>query len=41
MQRRFVLSPLAELIPDYRFPGYDVSLDVLLAQSPDLVMSIW
>jgi 2-amino-4-hydroxy-6-hydroxymethyldihydropteridine diphosphokinase len=26
MQRRFVLSPLAELIPDYRFPGYDVSL---------------
>lgn len=34
-QRLFVLMPLRELEPDYRFSGIDKSLDELIAEAPD------
>lgn len=34
-QRRFVLLPLKEVEPDYRFPGRPESLDELISQAPD------
>ena len=34
-QRRFVLEPLAELLPNYVLPGFDVSVHELLLLLPD------
>ncbi|MBT4162756.1 MAG: 2-amino-4-hydroxy-6-hydroxymethyldihydropteridine diphosphokinase [Gammaproteobacteria bacterium] len=33
-ERRFVLLPLKEVVPDYRFPGVDSSINALIASAP-------
>jgi len=41
-QRRFVLAPLAEIEPDFRLPGQDLTISQLLArlQSNDVVQRL-
>ena len=37
-ERRFVLGPLGEVLPDYRFPHRSESVEALLALAPDDVV---
>lgn len=39
--RRFVLQPLQDIAPEFRFPGIDLPLNVLIRQAPSLEISPW
>jgi len=39
--RRFVLEPLITLLPDFRFPNSDLSLETLISRAPPLDMALW
>jgi 2-amino-4-hydroxy-6-hydroxymethyldihydropteridine diphosphokinase len=40
-QRQFVMVPLQEICPDFRFPGMDQSLPALVNQAPVLRLEKW
>ena len=41
IDRRFVLIPLMEVAPDYRFPGETLDLEALTERAPELDVRLW
>jgi len=41
LDRRFVLQPLQDIAPEFRFPGINEGLGVLIQRAPSLVIALW
>ena len=41
LDRRFVLQPLQDIAPAFRFPGINEGLSVLIQRAPSLVIALW
>jgi 2-amino-4-hydroxy-6-hydroxymethyldihydropteridine diphosphokinase len=41
LDRRFVLQPLQDIAPEFRFPGNNEGLSILIQRAPSLVVALW
>ena len=41
LDRRFVLQPLQDIAPEFRFPGINERLTILIQRAPSLGIALW